>query len=119
MVLEIWNARVREVRAKYANLRTVVLVKGPDLQSVAVFEVDTDMFLPGDYNWQWNKNRNLEGFRFDGVKKFVWQPSGSQFTITEQIPIDALKLRIKTPPQIDKKYVLEKVGFNNSYFEEI
>lgn len=120
MVLEIWNARVREVRAKFENLRTVVLVKGKDLLSVVVFEFDTDMYLLSDYSWIWNKNGNLEGSEIaTGLHRFTWQPHGSQFTIIEEVPADALRLQFKKPNQVPMQAVLTQVGFNSTFCTRI
>lgn len=118
MVLDIWNYRVREVRSKFDNLRTVVLVKGADLLSVAVFEVDTNLFIAEDYRWEWNSNDNLEGFDSQGNKKFTWQPHGSQFTIVEKVPNNVLRLRIRKPDQLSKESVLQQLNFNQSFYEE-
>jgi hypothetical protein len=118
MVIDIWNARVKEVRAKFANLRTVVLIKGPDLLSVTVFEFDTDMYISSDFIWTWNKNGNLEG-HFDSEHKFTWQPHGSQFTIIEEVPSDALKIQIKKPSPISIDSVLQDIGFNNTFYKKL
>jgi len=119
MVLEIWNTRVREVRAKFTNLRTVVLVKGEDLLSAVVFEYDTDLFIVADYTWRWNKNGNLEGVDLSGNHKFTWQPHGSQFTIIEVIPTNALRLQFKKPKEIPKAEVLKQIGFNSTFYTRI
>ena len=37
MILGIWNARITDVRKKFATTRTVVLIKGEDLSTVSVF----------------------------------------------------------------------------------
>lgn len=118
MVLDIWNFRVREVRSKFDNLRTVVLVKGVDLLSVAVFEVDTNLFIAEDYVWEWNSNGNLIGCDRQGEMKFTWQPHGSQFTIVEKIPDNVLKMRIKKPAQLSKEVVLKQINFDSSFYEE-
>jgi hypothetical protein len=120
MILEIWNTRVREVRAKFENLRTVVLIKGSGLLKVVVFEYDTDMYLLSDFSWSWNKNGNLEGIEIaSGFHKFTWQPHGSQFTIVEEVPKDALRLQFRKPKQVSKAAVLSEVGFNNSFSQRI
>jgi hypothetical protein len=120
MVLEIWNARVREVRAKFENLRTAVLIKGDDLLSAVVFEFDTDMYILEDYTWIWNQNGNLEGsLKSGGQHKFTWQPHGSQFTIIEEVPQNALRLQFKKPNSLPMKTVLEQVGFDSSFCSRI
>jgi len=119
MVLDIYNTRVREVRREFENLRTVVLVKGANLESILVFEFETDMYISNDYKWVWNKNGNLEGYDRQSNHKFTWQPHGSQFTIVESIPKDSLRLSIKAPSEISKKAVLEQIGFDSSFYKTI
>ena len=119
MVLEIWNTRVREVRARFENLRTVILVKGNELNKIAVFEVDTDLYIANDYTWTWNQNGNLVGCNNELEHKFTWQPHGSQFTIVEEVPENALRLSIKRPNDIPKVEVLKQIGFNDSFYKKI
>lgn len=119
-VLKIWNERVTSVREKFKNLRTVVLVKSEDLSRLAVFEYDTIRYEPDLYDFSWNKNENLEGFeRGTNIKKFVWQPHGSQFTIIEQVPENSLVLNIKQPESLDKEVVLESLGFDENWVQVV
>jgi len=118
MVLGIWNARMTDVRKKFATTRTVVLIKGDDLSTVSVFEEDALMFLPEEYDWEWNQKGNLEGYvKGTDVKKFTWQPHGSQLTITTNVPDNRLKLRIKRPPRLDRDEVLGQLKFDPSWIE--
>ncbi len=117
MVLAIWNERVSAVRCNYNHLRTVVLVKSDDLLELSLFEYNTVMYQHEKYDWEWNAKGNLEGHDQDGQKKFTWQPSGSQFTITESIPNDRLAIVVKQPPTVSKEAVLNGVGFDNSWYE--
>ena len=119
MVLEIWNARVREVRAKFENLRTAVLVKDEGLSRLAVFELEAELFITDDVTWKWNKRGNLEGFDQLAEHRFTWQPHGSQFTIVEKIPKQALRLQIKKPIQIPKARVLNEIGFDKTFYTRI
>ncbi len=119
MVLDIWNTRVREVRAHFGNLRTVVLLKGDALKSVAVFEMETELYIVKEFTWKWNKNGNLEGSDTNSEHRFTWQPHGSQFTIIEFIPTNALRLAIKRPKDIPKSEVLKQIGFNDTFFSRI
>jgi hypothetical protein len=119
-VLEIWNERVSSIREKFKHLRTVVLVKSDDLSQVAVFEFDTIRYDPELFDFVWNKGGNLEGFKKEDEKKsqnkrFTWQPSGSQFTITETVPEDILILNIKQPEKLDKSKILDAIGFDKSW----
>jgi len=119
MVLEIYNARVREVRTKFKNLRTVVLIKGENLERLCVFEYETLMLVGEDYTWKWNKQGNLEGADRNSVHKFTWQPHGSQFTIIESVPLNALRLQIKKPQSIPKEQILKEIGFDTNFFTRI
>jgi len=118
MILGIWNARITDVRKKFATTRTVVLIKGDDLSTVSVFEEEALKFLPEEYEWEWNQKGNLEGYvKGSDVKKFTWQPHGSQFTITTNVPDNRLKLRIKRPPLLDREEVLGQLKFDPSWIE--
>jgi len=120
MVLEIWNARVSAIRAKYENVRTVVLLKSDDLLELTMFEYETVLFPPDEYRWEWNKNKNLEGYsKATDQHKFTWQPHGSQFTVIEEVPKKKLSIRIKHPPLLPPHQVLEMVGFDDSWVEVI
>lgn len=115
-ILEIWNERVSSVREKFKNLRTVVLVKSNDLSQVAVFEFDTIRYDPELYTFVWNPRGNLEGFvKGTKIKRFTWQPHGSQFTIHEPVPEHTLILKIKQPERLDKEKILEAIGFDKSW----
>lgn len=115
-VLEIWNERVSAIREKYKHLRTVVLVKSNDLSQVAVFEFDTIRYDVELFNFEWNKNGNLEGFvKGTRNKQFVWQPHGSQFTIIEEVPEETLILKIKKPETLNKEKILDAIGFDESW----
>lgn len=120
MILGIWNARITDVRKKFATTRTVVLIKGDDLSTVSVFEEESLKFLPEDYEWEWNQKGNLEGYvKGSDVKKFTWQPHGSQFTITTVVPENRLKLRIRRPPLLDRDEVLSQLKFDPSWVEVV
>lgn len=118
MILGIWNARITDVRKKFATTRTVVLIKGEDLSTVSVFEEEALKFLPEEYEWEWNQKGNLEGYvKGTDVKKFTWQPHGSQFTITTNVPEERLKIRIRRPPLLDRDEVLTQLKFDPSWIE--
>ncbi len=118
MILQIWNERVKDVRSKYAHLRTVVLIKSDNLSEVSVFETNTIMYEIDAYTWQWNERDNLEGIdKKTGIHSFTWQPSGAQFTIIESVPQKRLNLRMKKPPLIDRPHVLEAIGFDETWIE--
>lgn len=117
-VLEIWNARVSDVRSRFKHVRTVVLIKSNDLTELVVFETETLLYDPEQYRWSWNARNNLEG-RLIGSNehRFTWQPHGSQFTIIERVPDKHLAVKIKKPPKVDKVDVLKSVGFDESWLE--
>ncbi|RKX35187.1 MAG: hypothetical protein DRP64_19490 [Verrucomicrobia bacterium] len=120
MVLGIWNARVASVRAKYENLRTVVLIKSDDLLELAIFEMNTELYQSESYNWRWNKRNNLEGLdKQTNAHCFTWQPHGSQFTLIEDIPENRLAIRLRQPPPLDRDKVLDTMEFDDSWVEII
>lgn len=115
-VLEIWNERVSSVREKFQNLRTVVLIKSNDLTEVVIFEFDTIRYDPELFVWEWNKNGNLRGIEKSTMEhRFTWQPHGSQFTITEEIPDDSLLIKIREPETLNKEDILKTLGFDQSW----
>lgn len=117
-VLEIWNKRVEEVRTRFSNVRTVVLLKGDALSTIAVYEEETIQFLPEKYYWQWNARGNLEGCeKGTNTHRFSWQPHGSQFTVVSDVPDNRLKLRIKRPPVISQSALLDSVAYDDSWIE--
>ena len=120
MILGIWNARITDVRKKFATTRTVVLIKGDDLSTVSVFEEEALKFLPEEYEWEWNQRGNLEGYvKGSDAKKFTWQPHGAQFTVTTTVPENRLKLRIRHPPILDRDAVLSQIEFDPSWIEVV
>lgn len=118
-VIEIWNERVSAIRAKYMHVRTVVLIKSPDLLDLTVFEFDMERYDPSDYDWRWNENENLEGHlkvsSTPKTHKFTWQPHGSQFTIVEDVPEQCLRISIRQPERLDKAQVLTSLGFSKDW----
>jgi hypothetical protein len=115
-VLEIWNSRVDSIRAKFSNLRTVVLIKSDDLTELAVFEFNTVFYPMDHYIWRENKKGNLEGFDIvTKTHKFTWQPHGSQFTIIEPVPDDCLLIKIKKPAKLKKDEVLTALNFDDKW----
>ncbi len=117
-ILEIYNERVAAIRQHYKHLRTVVLIKGPGLLTLSIFEFDTVMYDLGAYSWTWNNKGNLEGREIKSeIHKFTWQPHGSQFTIIENVPNERLSIRIKRPVPLDKEGVLKELKFDESWIE--
>lgn len=119
MVLGIWNERVAALYQKYKTLRTVVLLKGNQLNQVSVFEFPTIRYNPEEYKWTWNKRNNLVGYLATGGPKFTWQPHGSQFTIHEGVPDYALNLEISTPPLISTGEILNTVNFSEASYRVV
>ncbi|MBI5886180.1 MAG: hypothetical protein HZB85_06320 [Deltaproteobacteria bacterium] len=118
MVLAIWNARVSDIRSKYEHLRTVVLIKSDDLLELAAFEFDTVRYQMEEFEWRWNRNKNLEGTdKKSGEHRFTWQPHGSQFTIVEDVPKDRLAIRIQRAPTLKQEDVLKALNFDPSWIK--
>lgn len=118
LVLDIWNERVSAMRQIYKFVRTVVLVKSKDYSDYLIFEFDTIRYDPELYYFKWNVRMNLEGYEKASEKhKFTWQPSGSQFTIIENIPNKRLHISIKKPQKIDKETILKAINFDSSWYQ--
>lgn len=120
MVLGIWNQRVTEVKKNYRHARSVVLIKPGSIKKewldFAIFEFDTVQFEPKEYEWAWNKNKNLVAHRRDTkTHSFTWQPHGAQFTVIHKIPDGRLKLQVKKPAQVATNVVLNAIKFDDSW----
>ena len=93
-------------------------MKSKDYKNYLVFEFDTIRYDPELYRFEWNSRMNLEGYdKSTGKHKFTWQPSGSQFTIIEDIPDKRLHISIKKPERVDKETILKAVNFDNSWYQ--
>jgi len=119
MVLGIWNERVAALYQKYKTLRTVILLKGEGLNKVSVFEIPTVRYNPQEYEWSWNKRKNLVGLSSEGSSKFTWQPHGSQFTIHEEVPDYALNIEIDQPATVPTDKILETVKFSEKSYRVV
>ena len=120
MILGIWNARFEKELDQFSDLRTIVLIRDSALQNFAVMEIETTPFDPSKYEWDWNDKNNLEGYEIStGIKRFTWQPHGSQFTTIPDVPEHRLKIRLKRPPLVDRQFVLDKINFDPSWIEII
>ena len=65
-------------------------------------------------------NYNLEGYdKATKTHKFTWQPSGSQFTIIEEVPKDRWHIKIKKPDLVDKDTILQAVHFDKSWYDVV
>ena len=118
LVLDIWNERVSGIRQIFKFARTVVLVKSKNFSDFLLFETDTVRYDPELYYFVWNKKGNLEGFdKTTNEHKFTWQPSGSQFTIIEDIPEGRVHLKVKRPEKMNKQEVLDTVGFTPAWVQ--
>jgi len=117
-VLGIWNERVNIAQDNYNPVRTLTLVRSNDLLSYCLFEEENHRYRTSDYVWEVNNNGNLIGKNIEtGLTSFTWQPHGSQFTIHTKVPRNALKFKIKRPPQLSEADVLDSIHFNSSWIE--
>ncbi|MCI9332577.1 MAG: hypothetical protein HFG05_10475 [Oscillibacter sp.] len=120
LVLDIWNERVSAVRQVFKFVRTVVLVKSKDYSDYLVFEFDTVRYDPELYFFKWNSRMNLEGYEKTTKRhKFTWQPSGSQFTIIEDIPDKRLHISVKKPEKVNKNMILKAVDFDSTWYRVV
>lgn len=115
-VLNIWNERVNIAQDNYSAVRTAILIRSYDLLSYVLFEEENHRYRTSDYIWKANKNGNLIGISKEtGEQCFTWQPHGSQFTIHTSIPESAKRFKLRKPPIIDAKGVLENLKFDSSW----
>ena len=116
-VLAIWNARVNEALDEFDELRIVVFVRNIDTREFVIFEEDAQRFVPDDYEWRVNKSGNLEGFeKLSGIRRFTWQPHGSQFTIHREIPASSRHFSIVPDvPIVDPASVLAYVRYRDGW----
>lgn len=118
MVLEIWNRRVEEVRARFRDLRTVVLLKSKDFKEFAVFEHETFRYDWTMYDWAWNKKNNLEGRDLKTkLLSVTWQPHGSQLTFSKSVPEKRARIRLKKSPTVGRDPILKAIGFDPKWIE--
>lgn len=117
-VLAIWNSRVDITLAHYNVARVGVLVRDESLKEFTFFEEYLEHYYIANYIWEENKNGNLIGIEEkSGIKRFTWQPHGSQFTIDCEIPSNAIKFKIKHPEKISEDDILEHLGYNQEWIE--
>ena len=117
-VLAIWNSRVDIALAHYKATRTGILIRSNDLRDFVYFEEYLEHFKLYQYEWKENTRGNLEGFdKYTGIKHFIWQPHGSQFTILCNVPSDSIKFRIRHPEPMSEKIVLKSLNFNSNWVE--
>ena len=116
-VLSIWNSRVSQGMNESEDLRVVVLVRNVAAKEFLLFEETPQRFVPDDYEWQFNRNNNLEGR--DKVSKahhFTWQPHGSQFTIIRDVPGSARQFSIvRNVPLVSSDAILASIRFEESW----
>jgi hypothetical protein len=117
-VLNIWNERVNIAQDYYNPLRTSILVRNENLLTFSLFEEENHRYVASAYRWEENRNGNLIGIEIEtGLRRFTWQPHGSQFTIHTQIPPNAVKFKIKRPPQLDIEETLKQINYNDDWVE--
>ena len=116
-VLAIWNARVNEALAEWDELRIAVFARDMRTREFVIFEEEAQRFIPDDYRWRFNECRTLDGYeKATGEHRFVWQPSGSQFSIYRAVPGSARRFRIVPNVQIvDSASILAYIRFREDW----
>lgn len=119
-VLGIWNERVNIAHDNYSSVRTSILIRSNDMLTYRLFETENHRYITSNYYWEANANGNLIGKdKLTDNICFTWQPHGSQFTIHERVPANAVKFNIRKPPVITPSNVLDSIGFDDSWVEII
>lgn len=115
-VLGIWNERINLALDNYNPVRTMVLVRSKDCLKYCLFEQDIRRYPSNEYIWETNRNGNLIGkSMITGKTKFTWQPHGSQFTIHEDIPQNAIRFSLRMPPVTSPEAILSTINFDSSW----
>lgn len=117
-VLAIWNRRVQIALDHFNPIRTIVIVRSPDLREFTIFEEQCVMYASNQYQWEQNRNDNFIG-KLGEQTCFTWQPDGSQFTIHTNVPANAIKFRVRKPSSIPIDDMLDLVGFKDDWVEII
>lgn len=78
------------------------------IQAECVFSSDIDKYAQQAYE---------ANFGEKPAGDFTWQPSGSQFTIIEDIPEDRMCIKVKKPERLNKDEVLTALHFDKSWYE--
>ena len=119
-VLEIWNARVSEALEQFDELRVTVLIRNMLAKEFCIFESLVDSYIPQDYRWELNRNRNFEGFEIaTGIRRFTWQHSGGQFKIHRYIPGSAKRFKItkEIPLIVSYRRAMEIIKYDDNWVE--
>ena len=114
-VLGIWNERVNIAKDNYEPLRSVILIRNPDLLRFSLYESEIHRFNTSEYIWQENQHGNLEGReKATGRHIFTWQPHGSQFTIKYQIN-ERINFIVKKPPMLEFNQIMSQIGYKDDW----
>ena len=118
-VLSIWNARVDEALDEFDELRIVVFIRNIDAREFVLFEEEAQVFIPDNYEWTYNRHRNLVGREIlTGKHRFTWQFHGGQFTILRDVTPAARQFAI-TPdvPIVELAAILTHVRFQEDWID--
>lgn len=117
-VLNIWNERINIAYDHYNPVRTSILIRSGDMLSYVLFEEENHRYRTSDYLWETNSNGNLIARHIDSGKIcFTWQPHGSQLTIHTTVPPNPIKFKIRQPPVLAQRDVLNTINFDSSWVE--
>lgn len=115
-VIEIWNGRVDEVRRKYSDFRTLIVIRSNDLKKFIIFEEDTPRYEADNYKWNKNSKRNFIATNTTTKQQaFTWQPNGSQFTIHKNVPPNASQFTLRKPEVLNEETHLRALGYNEDW----
>lgn len=116
-VLEIWNERVKQSKARYSTTRRIVMLRNMQKLQFALYETELVQFSIRNYQWKFNRRSNLEGFEKASPSNhvFTWQPHGAQFTIIDD-PGALVKFEVtKRPNPLGVDEVLRAQGFDENW----
>ena len=99
------------------DLRIVVLIRNTNAREFVLFEEEAQRFVPSEYEWSYNRDRNLQAHDKQSKKhRFTWQFSGSQFTVIREVPASARRFKIIPDiPMVSPDEILDYLGFSEDW----
>lgn len=120
-VLKIWNGRVDESLNEHDDLRIFIMIRNMSTLEFTLMEMEAPRYVPSEYEWKVNKNKNFLGFdRHRNEHRFTSQSGGRQFTVIHHVPASAYRFRIThNPGVLDPVHVLRLAKYEDSWIEAV
>lgn len=118
-VLSIWNSRLNAARKMHDDVRIIVLIRNMQTKEFALFEEEMTRYIPEDFEWRLNSNKNLQGHKkTDDKHCFTWQFHGGQFTVVRDIPGSMRCFKIvRDIPYLKPRELDVMINFSDDWIE--